>query len=590
MNLYNSSAIIDKHRSKISMWLFIIFVLLFIMCLNFPVFIHPREGMDNYFYVYLSEQVVKQHTIPWLLHPSSFFGLYPFSTPPAYPVLLGEIKALTTLNNDAIVILVGDLFMFSSAFMIILISIKLTRRFLYSFVMSLILINAPYFFNWSWNTVTSRILLIVAIIYLILIHVTIGIKFKNKPYKRRLLYMFFLLFMLLFLLTIHRTAIIIIFSYIMAGFLLFIYIIIKHLNKITIAANAIAIRLIYLCTIMFSFLLPFINNFGIRGYNGEAYAGGFFHSSETIHLILNFIISMVGGTGLILASTFILGLVALIFLKNTHNYTHYDFLVLGILNTLLLFSPSYLYVRGIMPIIFTLIAINAIMLIKNHPNNKHNMSNTYSKKQHNQKFVKMAILASIVFLMIANNFVMQAYWLNKEHTKLIAKIEGNNAPQSVFEIGIYFRYTTNKSAVIDSFVDARWIQYYSGGKILPPSLGFSQDINYVLFYSKNISVKPLSIEDIIKNPRGLFGIDYLWTSPEHSKIISEYIFVMNHNVLNNYTKKILKKYNTKYAINQNMYPHIYFYWDQPRQSSFYSSLSKEKYITYINQRYTEWLL
>ena len=562
-------------------YLSLLFVFLFVIVMNYPTFPHLQDGKDTYFYMATANMIIKMHTIPWILHPTSFLGVYPFSAPPGGQTIIAENKILSAISFDANIVLIGDMFLFLGGLLVFLISKKVTGNSFLSLLFMFLTVNMPTFFYWNLNAFSNRILMYILILFAILIMYITYMRLKNASHMRKFLVIgiLYVLFWL-FLSTIHRTAFLMVVIGLVFLLVLGMYILFKKIGWI---GWEIVLKWIFVGIIIFSLLFPFYNTLNLSEYNGSYYNNGFLEGSTPTIQLLNFVISVVGGVGVASIILFLVSLYYYFRVKN--NLKEYHLFSISMLVAILLLSPGGLYIRciiGFAIIFFTIGFLKGTKMKDTH--------NRYGKHHGIRVFLKYTGISFILLLIFINNLSMRQYW---ENNKKISEIPGTNMSESAYQVAIYFNTDNmgNGSALFDSWYSCRWIQSHSYVKALPPPLGMHAEINYAVYYTKNITARRLTIWEFITNPRLSMGYKYWYYSKDTFKPDIDYMTLMGLNVNSERANKIIDKYDVEYVVNQIQIRDRYFAWgDKVAESNFMSSLSEKKYVFYENSDYLSYVL
>lgn len=86
--------------------LLVVLVLLSIV-VRYPLVEHERNQTDSYFIHLLSQSISSDGYAKWTVHPLSYLGYYPFSYPSGVPFITAELSAMTGLNLEVTILLLG---------------------------------------------------------------------------------------------------------------------------------------------------------------------------------------------------------------------------------------------------------------------------------------------------------------------------------------------------------------------------------------------------------------------------------------------------------------------------------------------------
>jgi len=545
---------------KKSVYLFFLFIIGYVLSSNYIYFPHLQDGKDTYFYMLTAKMILNKHYIPWIFHFTSYFGLYPFSVPPGAQTLLAALYSLSEAGGDLTIIIIGDVMFIFTSLLVFLISHKITSNILLSMFFSFVAINMPSFFNWLWNAFSSRILFYLLFLFWLLFLIILNKKTKQDLKTFSITICSTLLFGV-FLYTIHRSA----FLLVLMTTIFLINIAIKKLIEKTKYKQL--FKYVIFVLLIFSLIFPFYNNLHIDGYNGEYYSHGFIKGDSSTVQLLNFVLSIGAGSGIVLFFISLMLILKLFFYQR--KLSMFDVFSFSFLSTLLILSPAGLYVRCIIGIAFLIISIDI--------SSKFGMIFKLKIMDIKKVFV------ILIIVLILNNIYMQQYWItNKiEKSTSVGRIMTEKAYMSALYVNNII--SNNQSIVVDSWYLNRWIQSHASVASLPPPLGMNSEINYAVYFRKNISAHPISFWEFITDSKKSMGHHYIYYSEDYLKPPMDYIKLMNHPPDTNISIEITNKYNTKYALKDLHHKNKYLFWgDRWVDSKFYKNLSSDRYKIYSN--------
>jgi len=148
-----------KHLNNI-IYLSLVFLLGLNIALRIPWTPHGVDTVDSAFIWSLANSISASGSIKWMIHPLSFFGLYPLSYPSASPLFLSVASQLSGIDVEHTILiygfLLGILGMLGAYVMALRIRDDLPLAFITAFVFS----TAPVFVEYTRWTATTRNLFI----------------------------------------------------------------------------------------------------------------------------------------------------------------------------------------------------------------------------------------------------------------------------------------------------------------------------------------------------------------------------------------------------------------------------------------------
>lgn len=134
--------------------------------LRLPFTPHPH-GVDSYLVHWMAESIKKESRPSWLLHPSSLFGLYPYSHPAFVPYLLASTSSITGLEIEATILIYCILFSIIGCLSTYILARKATGRFTPSFLAAAAFSISPAYYRFTYWTISTRGLFITLLPFLL---------------------------------------------------------------------------------------------------------------------------------------------------------------------------------------------------------------------------------------------------------------------------------------------------------------------------------------------------------------------------------------------------------------------------------------
>jgi asparagine N-glycosylation enzyme membrane subunit Stt3 len=96
----------------------------------------------------------------WILHPLSFFGLYPLSYPSAVPTILSIVSQASGLDVEYVILLFGFVSGILGMFGAYIMALEIRKDYLFAFLTAFAFSLAPVFIEYTRWTATARNLFI----------------------------------------------------------------------------------------------------------------------------------------------------------------------------------------------------------------------------------------------------------------------------------------------------------------------------------------------------------------------------------------------------------------------------------------------
>lgn len=103
------------------------------IAIRLPVTAHAI-GVDTFYIFSLAESISTFGSAKWILNPTSFFGVYPFSYPSAFMFILSGLSQTTSISMDYIILLTGMILGISGVFFMLLLAKEVWNNDMYAFL------------------------------------------------------------------------------------------------------------------------------------------------------------------------------------------------------------------------------------------------------------------------------------------------------------------------------------------------------------------------------------------------------------------------------------------------------------------------
>ncbi len=506
-------------------------ILVIVLTIIFRIPFTPHEIGDDSFYIHwMSQSIIDEKEISWLLSPLSIFGLYPFSYPLSSPTIVSTLSIIFGMDVEKTILLYDiflGLFGFFSAYSLAKAVFKDDESL--ALIVALFFVITPFFVNFTlWFNSTRN--LFTAILPLFFWGL---IKFQDSKNLKYIIFSFFITF---FLASTHNLAIFTIPFWI--GFIVFNLIENKKMSKVK-NSNLYPITIITIFLVIFSIQIFNIGIYRDLQYNYQT--GLFFKGSNPQIRILNMGIDYFGKEGI---ASF-LAFFGLIFMFNKMRYDEkYNFFILSFLISSpgLILEPYFPLV--ILPIFVVFIGVGTKFIIFK------------SRIKYKSMFMSSLLLISIVFTCF-----MQYHWTYNEIRYQNKRWMEEKTFQSIDYLNTI--NTDNKVAVNDNVINRRTKPFLN-----EPTVPFTGEefITHNKSTLVEISLRKADIGFWIRHPFSFGDLE----SPDITEI--------NHGIIKNpisdpECRELINKYKISYGlINTN----------KKTKTKFFSQIIKERNNIYSN--------
>jgi hypothetical protein len=528
----------------------------------------PHElGADSFYLHMIANSVSHYGYATWIVHPFSFFGLTPETSPTAYPYILSGLSQLSGLDMEYTILLFSTMVGLIGFFNCFLMAkeIKNDDRFIF-FVIFMFSIS-PIFLNYTIWTVTGRNL------FLAMFPLFIWSVFKNiNQAKMEYKYIFLSIIIFIILFSIHRMTLLII-SFIIAFIIsLILY---KKLTKISLPQKVWMLTPIAWIGIFLIFLIAQLFNWGIYSELNTSWMykeGYLFKGGELIDRILNMGVDYASKYGFLFFFGVIAILNMLFFSKKFHNIfttkikinRNYNRIFFPIL--ILCYSPWILlgvYTSLILlPFICLISGFGVIYIL--------DWSSNIKKIKIRNILNKALPVTIIIFLILSIAFTM---FMTQLWRRPIAPADDTRwMSEETYDTAMYLNEFSNDS----NYILNDWVL---GGRLYASS-------DKRLYMKLNLSRVTIERGSVLD----LYYSDTLYIITSHEYSSNTNIHGLNFGEDTQRLKILMSQNDIKFAVEKNNIPEGQYmsYGGNLRHSAFYESMFQERYKVYDNGYVSLW--
>lgn len=545
--------------------------------LRWPLVNH-EAGIDSFSIHNLINPIVRDGSAPWIISPLDFFGAYALSYPVGYPLILGEVSAMTGFSIEAVILLGSFACGALAALTAFILALEVRREPLLAFLISIAYSTSPLIlFLSSWTATTRSI-------FISLLPLTVWILIKSEKLRgieserrtRRTLQLLLLLDLVL-MLALHRLAF-------MLAIFLFAYFIWRGIDSQMLkdktlrfgARRGPAVRaaIVGLTAVVLVGIMSYAS-YSAGFFDFSSFEEGALTGSSSIVSIINVIASVGLTIGYPLA--FVFPIAVLFFYKDRK----WDFLLLFFIFAFILLLPfagGRIYDRMIYPtILLPLIMIP--FFGKAWPRLRKNY----------KKAVVIAIAATLPM-----NLVFVVYHYEKWPEAWIVN-DGNSLSEESYSTGLFAEYYMAEC----NFVGNNWVmnmrfQSVSGCFEIPNALAPTEGTNLLLsglMTKEDLNYQLNSLGDILGSQGGFFSTD--WNKRPQQDWVNLMLLTPDLKSGSN----LLRQYNVTLMLEDARIPGKITGWQSSMlypigepKSPFMSSVHSSMYKIYDNGREYLWLI
>ena len=520
------------------------FLALLNLVFRIPMTPHGVDPVESTFIWGLANSISTFGYVEWILHPLSFFGLYPLSYPSTVPTILSIVSQALGLDIEYVILLFGFVLGILGMFGAYIMALEVRKDYLFAFLTAFAFSLAPVFIEYTRWTATARNLFIALLPLLIWSLLCYHNKNQGK-WK----YLLLALIVLVVLGSTHR-------MFLLMPLVIIAYFVTMCIKYITNRINSdnfllkrkLTERKVFLIAILlfaFAFLIQFSNLSFYRGIWYEYQTGAFFESKSPLFLILNMSTNYMGQIGILI----LFGLVGLLFLLRKRNKDFGELFVLITLLFLTSISALGLYVSlFILPFASVLIAIGLLESIRiverSVRTTKLNDTAETIAIKNNEKAKTKAIVFSIITISLILSTGFSIYMVNR-HMHLPIGDTGDTTwmNDGTYNTGLFLKKEGgDKTFLSNDILITRRIRAVSGvssfrGGIYGLISGFIRDAE--------LETRPIKLADICSN------LDYFYLLVTQPNIDQDIRRIYNYDCDDSRSKQIAYKYNINYVVMNN---------------------------------------
>ena len=536
------------------------FLALLNLVFRIPMTPHGVDTVDSTYIWGLANSISTFGYAEWILHPLSFFGLYPLSYPSTVPTILSIVSQASGLDIEYVILLFGFVLGILGMFGAYIMALAIRKDSLFAFLTAFAFSLAPVFIEYTRWTATARNLFIALLPLLIWSLLCYHSKNQGK-WK----YLLLAIILLVVLGSTHRMFLLmplVIGAYFVTIGIQFI----KNLslcgalphdpaNPVRALKKALSKKhntlymkhklterktfLISILLFAFAFLIQFSNISFYRGIWYDYQTGAFFESKSPLILILNMSTNYIGHIGILI----LFGLVGLLFLLRKRNKDFGELFVVVTLLFLTSISALGLYVSlFILPFASVLIAIGlqeSIGVIE-HSVRTNKLKDKTMKNNENAK--TKAIVFSIITISLILSTCFSIYMINR-HMYLPIGETGDTTwmNDETYNTGLFMKkcgedkpFLSNDVLIAGRIRAVSGVPYFSGG-IYGLISGFIRD--------DELEIRPIRLSEI--NPMYRRRVYYLVNRPSIDQDAGR---VYAYDCDDSRSKQITSKYGIEYVV------------------------------------------
>jgi hypothetical protein len=391
----------------------ILLALVFItIVFRFPIGVDHEMGSDTTFVHTMANSIAQDGYAKWILHPSSYFGLYALSYPSAAPFVLSSVFLVSDITIEGAVFLFGQILAIVGVISAYIMAKLIRDDDIFAHSIALLFTLAPFYIKDTTWVASSRGFVVALLPFFLLLLIK---HMKTKDLR----YLILSLAVFLVLGSMHRMGLLVILIFIAYILALPLHLVTQRLRFSLIRfEKPMRFALVFLALI--AFLSIFYIQFQFPGISGsnvvEQYERGAILSGRSFPaLLINMGVSFVGRVGLLLPLAPI-GLIAYVWKRPKESVD--KFLLLTIFIFLPLLSLRDYIIEFVIPIFALLVVTGAIGLTMT----------LKKRKQLSAVFLAGLLVASAVFS-----------WQTKDRWRDFY-ITDQPVPEAVYDAALYIRY------------------------------------------------------------------------------------------------------------------------------------------------------
>ncbi|WP_407356697.1 hypothetical protein [Methanolobus sp. WCC5] len=517
-----------------------LFVFLLLIAINIVIRLpmtYHAVGVDTFYIQTLSSSISTFGRAEWLIHPGSFFGIYPYSYPSVQPYLLSIISQALGISIEKSIFIFSLFLGQISLFSAYLLAKEFIDEDVYCLIAAFLFSISPNLIRFTYWQSSTRGLFLAMLPFFILLILRFGNKLKSQD-------LLLVILSLVFLFATHRTSwflVIIISAFVISFLVYYIGSVLSYLAPL----NAHTYRMFIVLFLSFSMFLLQFTKLSIFDMNTYYSVGLFVSGTDSLSQSINLFIDYFGKIGILVIFSMI-GLIG-VSSKRDINFNEvfliFSFMMLLPLMGLKNYSPL------IMAPFLLILGILGIQVVVKNLSTSCKWGNS--------------LTGVLIFLCIFSSIFLTLFMIGHW---------GINEDSISDEMMVSTSFLQSKSTgtiVANNGFLANVITAYSGIPALPLGGSYAipyppNQIAYGFVNLDEISTRPLSFSEISPST------DTFYTLTRAPNAKSEWVEIMENSYLDDSSKYMLDNYNANIVIEQKN-DKMYFYWSW-RYSSMLVSL------------------
>lgn len=483
------------------------------IAIRLPVTAHAL-GVDTFYVFSLAESISTFGYARWIIHPASFFGVYPYSYPSAYMFILSGLSQTSGISADYIILLIGIILGISGMLFMFLLAKEVWDNDLYAFLAAFAFSLSFNFLRFTfWEASTRSLFIGIFPLFLWIL-----LKYRKS------IKVLFLLGIILFILLAasHRVSfllpvVIIAFcTVILLGWLS---------KKVRLSLSSIInpailhVHIFYILAIISSilFLIQFLNvgPFTVKDY----YTGFFFKGEDFFSSFSNMAVDYTSKMGLI----FIFMIPGFIILTGKSNK---KFAEMFVILSAIIFLPLLGYEK------YSAVFIEPFFIL----------ISTFGFITLYYYFIKKKILANIGLILFIFSSVFFIFFMLNHSNAYEATI-----PESTYNSAQFIKYNANGTLISSNGDLASKMTSYSTKPTIPLGGPYADyqppgQIIYGFASEEDLVTRPLTLSEL--NPK----VDEFWIAPNATNAKNDWVDIMDNNYWDAGAKNMLLKYEANLII------------------------------------------
>lgn len=561
--------------------------------IRFPITRH-EIGVDSFFIHSMATSISTFGFAKWIIHPASFFGVYPYSYPSAHQFALSGVSQTTGITIEYVILILGMVLGIFSTFSFFILAKEIRDDDLFAFVVAFIFLFSPNFIRFTlWEAVTRSMFMAFFPIFLWLLlrfwkmNKKSTVSYSNLKDSKQFVFLFNLLsivkefvsmfFKFMYGLINNYTFLIIVFFILLAAshrlsFLLpltlialFVSIFFNFISsrvkrfKIFSKTDVLQVHVFYILLIISSilFLIQFLNvgPLDVSDY----YSGYLYKGNDFVTVLLNMAIDYTGKTGPLI----IFGIIGFISLLGKANkkfselFVIFNFIIFLPFMGLENYSSAFFF-----PFLTITIGIGFMMILD------------FLKRN---KMLMYTVLIASMLISVGFAFFMIDHW---------GMYEGDMS-HATYNAAMFTRERANSTLVANTGALASQITAFSGKPVIPLSGPYAHSTTpgqliYGFVKPEELVIRPLKLSEISPT------VDTFYVATNAPNAKDEWVAIMQNNYWDERAKKMLSKYRAHLIIEAE-YNKKYWYWVW-RYSRMLTSLHDSGNKVYTNGKENIWYI